>query len=234
MSPSSVARHFMVFIGLLALAAGAPAQDAAPAQKPVPAPDAAPVSGKPVWQDGVAVVGSVRVDPRTRTVIATGWVNQVVGAIELLACGPGGKTHESLFVLDLNPVDLQAGLLLLGLKPGTPPRGLGTGRPSGTGVDLWVDWQAQGATKTMRAEQFVFNVEMRKPLPKTPWIFTGSVFEEGEFKALAEESLVATYWDPWAIINLPLLCGSNDEILVVNSNSIPALHTPVTFRIRAR
>lgn len=182
----------------------------------------------------VATLGSVQVDVRTKTVVISGWVNQVVGPIELLACGPGGKTHESVFVLNCNPVDMQAGLLLLGLKPGTPPTGLGQGQPKGTALDIWVDWLEGSKPMSLRAENFVVNVEnKRKTLPKTPWIFTGSVVEDGEFKALAEQSLVVTYWDPWAIVNLPLPCGSNDEILSVNTNCVPALKTPVTFRFRS-
>jgi hypothetical protein len=182
----------------------------------------------------VAALGNVRVDAQSKTMMISGWVNQVAGPIELLACGPGGKVHESVFVLDCNPVDMQAGLLLLGLKPGTPPTGLGQGQPKGTALDIWVDWMDGGTPKTQRAESFVINVEnKRKPLPETPWIFTGSVVEDGEFKALAEQSLIVTYWDPWAIINLPLPCGSNDEILSANSNCVPALKTPVTFRFHA-
>ncbi len=185
-------------------------------------------------KEGVIRMGGVTVDPETRTVSVSGWVNQVSGAIELLACGPGGKTHESVFVLDVNPVYLQTGLLLLGLKPGRPPSGLGAGRPSGTKVDLLVDWEGDGGRRTERAERFVYDARARSVLPKTPWIFTGSIVEDGEFKAMAEESLVATYWDPWAIINLPLPCGADDEILSVNTNVAPPLKTPVTFRIRAR
>jgi hypothetical protein len=183
----------------------------------------------------IATLGSVQVDALTKTLVISGWVNQVSGAIELLACGPGGKTHESAFVLDCNPVDMQAGLLLLGLKPGTPSEGLGQGPPNGPALDIWVDWLEGSNPRSLRAENFVVNVEdNRNPLPETPWIFTGSVIEEGEFKAIAEESLIVTYWDPWAIVNLPLPCGSNDEILSVNSNCMPALKTPVTFRFRAR
>lgn len=182
----------------------------------------------------VATLGNVQVDAQTKTMMVSGWVNQVWGAIELLACGPGGKTHESVFVLNCNPVDMQAGLLLLGLKPGTPPTGLGQGQPEGPGVDIWVDWMEGSTSRSMRAETFVVNVEDdRRPLPETPWTFTGSVIEDGQFKALAEESLIVTYWDPWAIINLPLACGTNDEILSVNSNSVPPLNTPVTFRFKA-
>ncbi len=199
-----------------------------------PATNSAGAPPAPVWVDGLAVVGSVRVDPAARAVIATGWVNQVLGPIELLACGPGGKTHESVFVMDVNPLDLQTALLLLGLKPGTPPTALGQGQPVGPKLDIWIEWADQGTQRKERAERFVVNVENDKPLPKTPWIFTGSVFEEGEFKALAEESLVATYLDPWAIVNLPLACAANDEILTVNERLVPPVKTPVTFRIVAR
>ena len=182
----------------------------------------------------IATLGSVQVDAGTKTMVISGWVNQVSGAIELLACGPGGKTHESAFVLNCSPVDMQAGLLLLGLKPGTPPTGLGQGQPAGTALDIWVDWLEGSSSRSLRAESFVVNVENnREPLPDTPWIFTGSVIEDGEFKALAEESLIVTYWDPWAIVNLPLPCGSNDDILSVNSNCMPAMKSPVTFRFRA-
>jgi hypothetical protein len=193
--------------------------------------DSAPTS-PPVWDGQVARLGGVTVDPQTRTLTASGWVNQVSGPIELLACGPGGKTHESVFVLDVNPVDLQAGLLLLGLKPGKPPAGLGTGRPEGTGLEIRVEWNDSTGSRSERAESFVYNTEAGRVLPETPWIFTGSVMEDGEFKALAEESLIVTYWDPWAIVNIPLACGSNDEILFVNEKLVPAVRTPVTFRIR--
>lgn len=181
--------------------------------------------------DGTVRLGNVLVDAHNREVRVPGWVNMTEGAIELLACGPGGKTHESVFVLDVNPLDLQTGLLLLGLKPGIPPTGLGEGCPSGTSVDLFVEWNEDGQKHAKRAESFVFNYENQSVLPSTPWVFTGSVIEEGQFKALAEESLIATYWDPWAVINIPLPCGSNDEILAVHRQAIPPLKTPITMRI---
>ncbi|MBP7829076.1 MAG: hypothetical protein KA248_04080 [Kiritimatiellae bacterium] len=209
---------------LLALAAGIPARGGDPAAAPAP----------PVWKDGVAVLGSVRVDPSTRTVLATGWVNQVSGAIELLACGKGGKTHESVFVLDVHPLDLQTGLLLLGLQPGTPPAGLGQPGAAGPVLDIRVDWEIKGKRRSLPAERFLLHVGRNRPLKNTPWLFTGSAIEDGEFKALAEESLVATYWDPWAIVNIGDAVGADDEILAVNKKAVPPLHTPITMRFRVR
>jgi hypothetical protein len=224
MNPSPL-RRFLRWIPVLAGLALA----ATDGEEPVPAP-----TPTPVWKDGVAHLGTVHVDPRTRTVLADGWVNQVSGAIELLACGKGGKTHESVFVLDINPLDLQTGLLLIGLEPGTPPTGLGQGPPGGPELEIRVDWKAKDKARTLPAERFVMNVEKRKPLKGIPWLFTGSVIEGGEFKALAEESLVATYWDPWAIINIGAACGTNDEILYVNTRVVPPLNTPITLRFQPR
>ncbi|HBA85261.1 MAG TPA: hypothetical protein DCZ95_14330 [Verrucomicrobia bacterium] len=195
--------------------------------------DVAQVSA-PVWEKGMAIIGKVRVDPVQRTVNAPGWVNLEAGAIELLACGPGGKTHESIFVLDVNALDLQTGLLLLGLKGGEPMKGLGQGPPKGAEIDLWVEWKDGEHSCEKRAETFVFDEDSGSVLPDAPWIFTGSMMEEGQFKALAEESLVTTYWDPWSIVNLGLPCGSNDEMLVVNTNTIPPVKTDIIMSFRAR
>ena len=203
----------------------------------------------PAWKNGVAQLGTVRVDAVNRSVIATGWVNQVEGLIELLACGPGGKCHESLFVLPINPLDLQTGLLLLGLKPGLPPGDADLGKraprengattaqargPTGPEVDIWVDWQVNGKTRSVRAEKMVKNTETKRPLPGTGWTFTGSVVEKGEFMAKAEESFVATFWDPWAILNLTLPCGADGDILVINTANAPPLGASITMRFVKR
>jgi len=201
---------------LLSLAIGtAFAQDAPPKPSPV------------LWDGNRATLGSVQVDAAAKTVTATGWVNQTEGLVEVLACGPKGKVHESVFVLALNPLDLQAALLLIGLQPGTPME-IDT-PPTGAPVDVRVEWQADGETKQVRAETFLWNQAKNQALPETPWTFNGSIIRDGEFMALAEESLVVTYWDPYAILNNPLPCGADDEILVVNSNAVPAYETPVTF-----
>lgn len=233
-------------LGILALGlilVSARAQEPAPAPAPEiePPPVIYPVGSEPQpepspvrWEGTAAVLGSVQLDSATKTVTATGWVNQIEGPIEVLACGIKGKVHESVFVLVLNPLDLQAALLLAGLKGGPPMPALGAGPPQGAPVDIFVEWQAGEETRKVRAESFVWNLEENAALPETPWTFTGSVVKDGQFKAFAEESLVVTYWDPYAIVNLPLPCGANDEILTVNTNTVPPYQTPVTFRFVPR
>lgn len=184
-----------------------------------------------VWEGNVATLGSVRLDTATRSVTATGWVNQASGIVELLACGPRGKVHESIFVLSVNPLDLQAALLLAGLRGGEVMPGLGLGPALGSPVDMWVDWTdpATSEPRRARAETFVRDIEADAPLPDGPWVFTGSVVYNGRFKALAEESLVATFWDPFAIVNNPYANGGDDHACYVNTDLVPPEGTAITY-----
>ena len=179
-------------------------------------------------------VGTVMVDAQDRSVLVTGHVNQVEGSIELFACGPRGKTHESVLVLDVYPVDLQAALILIGAKHGRPAEGPGMGPPEGDPLDVFVEWQDGKRTVRRRAEALIRNSTTKRVMPKTAWIFTGSTFEDGRFKALVEESLIVSYWDPWAIINIGSDVGADDEILSVNTKTVPPLGTPVTVIIQRR
>lgn len=189
----------------------------------------APVLPEP---DPVAM-GTILVDAGRREVIATGFVNQAEGLVELLACGPGGKVHESIFVLHADPKDIQAGLLLIGLRPGDrPAAGLGQGPPLGEALIIEAAWDENGIGKRVAAEQLIYDYKTRKPARHGGWIFNGSMFKDGSFMADAEESMVATHWDPWAIVNIGRL-GDDDDRLGVNRALIPPRFTPVRLIFRA-
>jgi len=179
-------------------------------------------------------LGTVQLDPVNRFLVITGFVNQVDGGIELFACGRGGKTHESILVLYANPADMQAGLLLLKLKHGPPMPGLGMGPPVGDAVSIDVHWTMDGQSHVRSAESMILDNRTGRAVKHGAWIFNGSEFENGFFKANAEESLIASYWDPWAIINLKSEVGNDDERLVVNRKTVPPLHTPIQLIISPR
>ncbi len=177
-------------------------------------------------------MGSVWIDSSRPALVISGHVNQVEGAIELLACGPGGKTHESIFVLHADAQDIQAGLLLLGCRHGEPMTGLGAGPPSGDAVTIEIAWEEDGRERREPAAWFILDYETRRPVRHEGWIFNGSKIENGYFLARAEESFVATYWDPWAIINIQTSAGSDDERLAVHRERIPPRHQPIRMIIR--
>lgn len=174
-------------------------------------------------------VGSVRIDPALRVVVVTGFVNQVSGHVELLACGPRGKRHESVFVIQAGMVDIQASLLLVGCKAGKPMPGLGMSPPDGSAVRIYVS-QGGSVASWRAAGDFLTDADGRR-LRDARWIFTGSVIEDGKFKALAEESVIATYWDPWAILNIDLPVGRDDDAVFANQKEELVVGESVTFYI---
>lgn len=215
----------------LAAARATPVSDAMPPILPAgsePQPMPSPVR----WEGDKVRFGDVVLETATKTVVMTGWVNQTDGPIEVMVCGEKGKVHEAVLVAPVNALDFQSACLLAGMKGGKPMPEFGMGPPDGSPVDIFVEWEADGETKRARAESFAWNVETQAPVPDGPWTFNGSMFKDGEFKAFAEESLVVTYWDPYAVINISSPVGRNDEILEANPRAIPPYGTPVKILLR--
>lgn len=227
-------KHLALIVALLPLFVTA-ADPTDPPAAPVPAGSPAQAATAPAGTaTNRVLIGRVSVDPATRTVLVTGFVNQVEGIVELLACGTGGKRHESVFVLQAAAVDLQAALLLIGATNGPPMAEMGKGPPAGSLLSVQVQLGTGGTGAVQAAAIYLRHTE-KGPLPAdTPWVFTGSMEEQGEFKASIEESFVASYWDPWAIINIGSAMGAEDDFLAVNRETVPPLETPVTFLIRCR
>lgn len=192
-------------------------------------------------------VGAAIVDAQERTVRCPGQVNMDEGGpIELLACLPRGKTHESVFVLKVEPKDLQVALLLLGLQEGRnpaveyPPDSAERGRPPGDEVRILIQWRESGEgtaaereVQSAPAERFLYNVEADSPMARATWAFLGSRMVNGRFGAELDGSLVATYHDPLAILELALPTVNDDIYYVVNKEHCPPIATPIELVIQA-
>lgn len=184
--------------------------------------------------EGLYRIGSVILDRNKNEIRVEGSINMQRGVIEYLACARAGKLHESVLVVNVKPYELQVALLLLGLEPGGNLEYQGDPRtPEGDSVEVWVEWEERGEVKKHRAEDFVFNIFEKRPMKPTPWIFTGSRIENGVFMANVEQSLIATYHDPYALIDHPLPTGADDTIYRVNEDLVPVKGTPVTVLLRS-
>jgi hypothetical protein len=243
MKPSGVSFALTTCLLGLLLIATAAAEDTPP---PAPGRDApiwdkaphqsAPAS--PVIQKigpGVLQIGNIVVNKPEGFVRVPGAVNMREGLVEYLACGTRGKLHESVLMLDVDPYALQIALLLLGLEPGNKPierQGAST-TPAGDPIEIWVTWQdAQQKTVKHRAEDLLLDKKTDKPMPHTRWVFTGSTILDGKFMAGVEQSIAATYHDPFAILDHTLPTGADDTIYFANPAILPPKGTEVAFTIR--
>ena len=179
-------------------------------------------------------IGNIFMDAKKRQLKLPGWVNMEKGVVELLACSPGGKRHESVLVLDIVPYHLQVSLLLLGLNYGANLQYQGDpNTPQGDSVEVWVRWKFNKEEQLVRGEDLIYDLVGKKTMNHTHWIFSGSRIVNGTFMADMEGSLVTTYHDPFTIIDNPLPSGSNDELYVVNEKLVPPKDTPVEIILKA-
>jgi hypothetical protein len=192
------------------------------------------------------VVGTVVVDAEERTVRFPGRVNMDAGGpIELLLCLPRGKTHESVFTADIEPMDLQLALLLLGMQQGRNPAvpyrpedPEGQRRP-GDRADIFVEWRPEGADAEeaepvrRRAERFLLNLEEDAPEQEAGWVFLGSTMLGERFGADVDGSLITTYHDPLAVLELELPTVNDDVYYAVNEDVCPAVGTSVELIVQA-
>jgi hypothetical protein len=179
-------------------------------------------------------IGKILLDVEKREVRFPGKVNMAKGVIELLACAPGGKRHESILIVYIIPYHLQVSLLLLGLNYGDNINYQGDPTiPQGDSVEVWVKWNRNNEEFIVRGEDFIFDLVSRKTMKHTHWIFSGSKVINGTFMADMEGSIITTFHDPYTIIDNPLPGGGNDELYVVNETLVPPKETEIQLIIKA-
>jgi len=165
------------------------------------------------------------------------------GVIELFACAPGGKDHESVCVLDVDPEDLMLALMLIGKRPTPSITSFeeATEIKGGDRVVIHVEWdQTRKGVKQhvkRRAEDLLYNVYTRTSMKHAGWVFTGSITvrhpqtEELVLVAKYKRNLIVTLHDPDAILDTPLLEGGYDTTYVANGKNLPISRTPVLLSI---
>jgi hypothetical protein len=188
-------------------------------------------------------VGTVMLDARRKTVRLRGKVNMDEGGpIELLACLPEGKVHESVFVVECRPMDLQVALLLLGRSAGRNPAFQypegDPDRDKPPGDPLWVlaEWEEEADGRSRhrreRAERMLYNVQQETPLQHAEWSFLGSEMYREGFGADLTGTVITTYHDPVAVLELAHETVKDDIFYHVNDRLCPERGTPVELIVR--
>jgi hypothetical protein len=233
----SFLRLLLVLCGLLAIRLGA--QDETP-----PTPPMREVS------PGIFEIGQIRLDQKARTVTFPATVNKADkdDLLEYLLVTKDGQTHESLLLTTVQPTDLHFAMLLLGAKGAgekvPAPNQFSGGqinaetlkrapKLTGDSIQISAKWKAAGgAEKSAPIEDWLFNLEKKKPVTRGPWLYTGSAFLEGKFRAQHEGCFAALVVYPPALINNPREGNHQDDIWAVNAKAVPPLDTPLELTIK--
>ena len=185
--------------------------------------------------ENIYQLGNVVFDISKREVTVPGEINIVGGDayIEFFACGKLGKTHESILIVDAEPIYILAALGILDFAPGMNLTVEGDPRtPTGAPVDIWVEWNQGDEVVSRRARELVWNAFTEQPMQETPWVFTGGRLKNNQLTAQLFHNIIAVYRDPDSLFNHPLPTGTDDRTYRVNTDVIPPKGTKVKLIIR--
>ncbi len=186
-------------------------------------------------RENVYQLGNVVFDTHKREVSIPGEIN-IVGRdanIEFFACGKLGKTHESVLIVDAEPIYIFTVLGALDFKPGMNLEVEGDPRtPIGSPVEIWVEWHQGEEVVSRPARELLWNAFTDQPMQETRWIFTGGRHKNDQYTAQLFHNIVAVYRDPDSLFNHPLPTGTDDRTYRVNTNVVPPKGTKIKLIIR--
>jgi hypothetical protein len=184
----------------------------------------------------------VALDPEAGQLTMEGVVAIPAGALEFACVAEGGKAHESLFMLTAEPRALNAGLLALGLEPGTAGR-FADGKPispTGPKVFLYATWTEEGKEVTHRVEDLIIDLKTQKPLQRCGFVYHGSRYLMNSitgkrfYAADQTRDLVAVWNNQNAVLDLDTVEAAWDDSYVANADVMPPKGTPVKVVVRLK
>ena len=230
----SIRAAFVLLSGLAAFAvvsceAETPLKDT---PKAADAPKAAPeVKRKQIGKDLF-----FEIDGDERRVIASAAVVLRQGQLEGLLCRKNTKEHEYILATQADARQIHAALVVAGAKPGSPVQFQPKFKPAhGTPIKIRLQYQKDGKTITIPAQEWVRDVKTKKDLD-IDWVFAGSRLlpdPEDEKKPpfyLANQGDVICLCNmDTAMLDLPVASPTAlaDRNYEANTERIPPLETKV-------
>jgi len=173
--------------------------------------------------------------------------------LELIACTPGTKEHESIVTVSARPRDIGLALVLIGLEPGSPIRW--REKEDGdfemlppTGAKVAVSYVIKDKRTDRMVEipanRWVLNQKTGKVMPDNVWLFTGSVIYEEEDSETGKVRKMYSADQSGVVISIvnfgdEVMCRptdmtrENDESTWgTNTEAIPAVGTELIVRLR--
>ena len=201
-----------------------------------------PLSAQPQTSSKVAgqFGRGVRIDWQRRLVEVDAEVVLRKGALELFACSPQTREHESILRVHARPMHVFQAMGLIGLAPGSTTRYDEKRQqwqsPTGEALALSVRHPGKGGMSEVLIERWLRDVKRKRSPDRLHWVFAGSrALENGKFGADLDGTLVCVVDFDSALIALADLHSADNEDLWLeaNTDAIPPIGTRCTLVIQA-
>lgn len=180
--------------------------------------------------DDVYMLKEMTIDLAEGTVTIPCKINMNEGLIEVVLCRKEGKVHESLLVTDISPLEFQTALLLLGLDPVNElpddnskvdqQSQLASIETPGDSVYLFVSYDAGGGAMRVPVENLIRNESINNTMIPSTWLFRGAATHQSGHVILEPDvSMIATYHDQMALMELNNNFKFDDELFYVNESA---------------
>ena len=154
------------------------------------------------------------------------------GPLELLACGPRTREHESILVVQGRPRDIYHAMGLLGLEPGSPvkfdPEKNHLRPATGESLQLRIEFERGGVIRTVPASAWLRRPSSVKSVENMDWVFAGShSLSDGRFSGDVEGTIVTLVDFESALIATGALHTSDNQALWLEAQTeaIPPVGT---------
>jgi hypothetical protein len=162
------------------------------------------------------------------------------GSLELFACSPHTREHESVVAVEGRPWHVYQALGLIGLEPGQPvtydDRHARWLPATGDRVEIRVRYRTPEGPHVADISDWMINAKTNQRVPPQEWVFCGSRrFGQGTFGADADGTVVCVVDFSTALIGLAEPHSADNALLwvVANTEQIPPQGTQCTLLIRA-
>jgi hypothetical protein len=193
--------------------------------------------------DDLYRLGNIDINTKEGIISIPCIVNMDSGLLEVVLCRPEGKTHESLLVTKNTPLEFQTALLLLGLDPvnelPTDPKDEDPLSPyltletPGDSVLIFIGINENGKVIRKPLEHYIRDERTQKSLTPGSWLFRGAVtHRSGHVIVDPDVTMIATYHDPVALMELNNSDRFDDELFYVNTSAGLVKDQPVTLIIQ--
>lgn len=184
--------------------------------------------------------GNVWINLEDKLVVIDGKICMTRGPLEMFACPPNTKEHESVVQVEAKSFIVHTALLMVGAKSGKPVNWEPKYTPaSGTKIEIMVHWlDKDGKHQKLRAQEMIRDVRTKKAM-KESWVFAGSEFYTNpntkirHYLADGGEMICVSNFTT-AMMDIPVESSQSKEGLIFEalSEKIPPIRTRVRLVLK--